>query len=166
MASFAPYFAGALKKNIYVETASGSYPVDLEASVITLRLDYQISSMQIDGLLKLSLVQKTPHLEFYSMMKLLYKSDLSRIVFESSRDMSSFPLPSSNSMAFPTGTSDSLTTQSAITSHLTEDGVKDAGESEEVVLKAKKRKATGVNLFSNKKVRFSSLFRVVRIICR
>ena len=85
--------------------SSSSYPADLESSVIILRLDYQISLMQIVGLLKFSLVQRTPNLEFYSKVKV--KSDPDRKVVEITRDMSSFLFPSSNSVTYHI-TSDSL----------------------------------------------------------
>lgn len=154
VSSFATYFHGAMGKLLHVENLAGKYPVDPESNTLSIRLDYQIGSMQIDGFLSLNLVQGESSIDYYNMMKILYTSDPTRMVYSSSRYM---PLDGTG----PTGylrTAPSSSAASTVHADVTSGGTKavedDSNVDDDVaIVKAKKRKATGVSLFNAKKVR-------------
>lgn len=154
VSSFATYFHGAMGKLLHIENLAGKYPLDPESNTLSIRLDYQIGSMQIDGFLSLNLVQGETSVEFYNMMKILYTSDPTRMVYSWTRYA---PLDG----AGPAGylrTAPSSSAASTIFTDITSGGVKTVEDDSNVeddvaVVKAKKRKATGVNLFNAKKVR-------------
>lgn len=127
-----------------MECSNGKYPLDMNASTLVLRLDYMIGTMQIDGFLTLHLVQCVPHIEFYTVLKLLYISNPERKVYMGGDRAYSSSLSIGTTLTTAMNIVDTFS-NSETRDNFTEDV-------DDVVVKAKKRKATGVSLFNAKKV--------------
>lgn len=154
VSSFATYFHGAMRKLLHVENLAGKYPVDPESNTLSIRLDYQIGSMQIDGFLSLNLVQGESSIDYYNMMKILYTSDSTRMVYSSTRYTPLDGAGLSGYLRTAPSSSAPSTVHADVTSGAAKAVEDDSNVDDDVaVVKAKKRKATGVNLFNAKKVR-------------
>lgn len=153
IATFASYFHEALSRPLFVDGSDAFYPGNIEANQLALRLDYRIGSMPIESNLLLEAVQRNADIGFYSMMRVLFLNDPSK---------TSVSWSSSKSMVADTGLTSAASFSNVYSSIEPENNVNSSipaepepVESDEVItaaVKAKKRKATGVNLLLNKKV--------------
>jgi hypothetical protein len=148
---FAGYFVDALLSGPTVERSPEHFPVNNESNTVALKMNYTVGSMQMDGLLKFDLVQKDIDRSMMKFLKAAYSSD-----FVKQKNLARKTIKPSDSFSFKPSVKPEYTTE--LTTPV-EPVVEQVVEEE--VVKAKKRKVGGVNIFPGKKVNLFFLF-----ICR
>lgn len=143
---FSSYFCDALLGGVSIVRSNAFYPLKADAPSLALRLIYNVGSMRLEGLLRLSALQKDMDELVFEMMQVAAKVRLDAQVTRASRAAKpKAPVPASFVIR---------------KEGLGEDEAEAAAADEQdpsAPAKAKKRKAVGVTLFANKKVRTPAL---------
>ncbi len=137
--TFAIYFCDAIFSGPLIDLDS----LDLKSDHITLKLTYKIGNMILEGKLKVASLQKNLNPQIFSMMHCLYIDRSSQLTPE---EWVLKPKPN---------TSNVIVNKNSNISSSQVDFVGDSAQGEELEqeagpVKAKKRKAGGVNLFAKK----------------
>lgn len=154
LSSFVGYFVDALLLGPTVERSPEYFPVNSEANIVALKMNYTVGSMHMDGLLKFDLVQKDIDRSMLQFLKAAFSSDFAKQKTLTPKT----PKPSDSFSFKPSVKGEFLSEIKASAEPVVEQVV------EEEVVKAKKRKVGGVNIFPGKKVSFVSLFLCIFVV--
>lgn len=140
---FASYFCDALLTGPQIPLLAQHFPVLDNAPTLALKLIYTVGNMQLEGLLRLSMVQKHMPKAVFHMMSTFSAGSLTNQVTKESRSSRPKPeLVTINRQVKATIEGEGDVDNTAAGQETTESGP----------VKAKKRKAAGVNLFAARKV--------------
>lgn len=144
LSSFASYFCDALLAPISFHVDVNYYPTNLASNSLALNFEYKIGLRIFDGQLKMNLVTRELPAEVFEMMATIFSVDFTKQVTRETRLLkpqiatTSFQFRKQGKEISADANHDAPTTATAYD--------EDAGP-----VKAKKRKAVGVNLFNNKR---------------
>ena len=136
---FASYFCDAMLNGPQIPLVPHCFPVVDHAKAIAMKLIYSVGSMQLEGLLRLNLVQSSMPKAVFEMMSAFSVGVTSQVTKESRS--SRLKSDSVTIMKQPKSTSETAEAEEAVVEN-----------AESGPVKAKKRKAGGVNLFAGRKV--------------